>query len=354
MSTTSPRSTDMQTNGSDFRAVTLFSGMSVAYFRRNMISLVMTLAIPVVFLLLYSYAYYLSAPATRVGVVFDTTVPLLASELKLDEEAFNLRHGAEDAIQDVRREKARIGISRLDAETVQIAAYRMDRPLVAILAQRIGMLQPELKVQPLWVDAETSPLFFLPAIIIMSLLNLGLFTTGAKVLQERSASTLRLYRMLPLPFWTYFAAEFLTKLLLAVGITLVFLLCAVALLDTGLGLDRWLLTLVASIPVAAAFVSFGLAIACLLPNYSSGVHVFTVVNLVIVFFGDLFFPASKFPLTEAIARVMPTSYSVDLFKGLILNTEFRIDPWVSVGFLLIFAAVMFLIAITSFKYTAKE
>ena len=84
---------------------------------------------------------------------------------------------------------------------------------------------------------------FLPAIIIMSLLNLGLFTTGAKVLQERSASTLRLYRMLPLPFWTYFAAEFLTKLLLALGITLVFLLCAVALLDTGLGLERWLLTL---------------------------------------------------------------------------------------------------------------
>jgi hypothetical protein len=38
----------MHTNGSDFRAVTLFSGMSVAYFRRNMISLVMTLAIPVV------------------------------------------------------------------------------------------------------------------------------------------------------------------------------------------------------------------------------------------------------------------------------------------------------------------
>lgn len=337
-----------------WRAIVLFAQMSTSYFRRNTISLVMTLAIPVIFLLLYSYAYYLSAPASKVGIGIASNLPLLSGQLDLAADSFRIAPDLEDAEAAVRKEQQRFGIARATDGAIVIFTNKFDRPIAELLMHQISASNKDASVRLNFVDAQASPLFFLPSIIIMSLLNLGLFTAGAKVLQERAASTLRLYRMLPLPFWTYFTAEFLTKLVLGLAITVLFLLCASLLLDTGLTWQRVALTLATAGLVSAAFVSLGLAIACVLGRYSSGVHVFTVVNLIIVFFGDLFFPASKFPLTKMIAMMMPTTYSVDLFKGLILNTPFRIAPLGSVAYLVGFSVVMFAIAVTSFKYTAKE
>lgn len=341
-----------------------FVRMSVTYFRRNGMSLAMTLAVPVLFLVLYSYAYYLSTPSYRISIGIAESVPQAYAEnlrKALGEDMFTLKTLPDrDLDKEINEGKARLAV-RLDSATQRpiVHASKFDRPWSELLLQVLmappSELAPALRQQQVQlVDQGNSPLFFLPSVILMSLLNLGLFTTGAKILQERASGTLRLYRMLPAPVWTYFAAELVTKLFLASVLIAVFLAAASLLLDIRLSLGLVARVLAAGLCCATAFIALGIAIGCSLGRYSSGIHVFTLVNILVLFLGDLFFAASKFSLTKAVALCLPTTYSADIIKSLLLDVPNRFPYWVSFGYLVLFSLLAFAVAGLNFRFTAKE
>lgn len=341
-----------------------FARMSINYFRRNGISLAMTLAVPIMFLVLYSYSYYLSTPAFRLKVGISASMPqAYATTLReaLGDELFTLTTIPESAAANsINEGKSRLVVTmdtRSGLPVVHAAKY--DRPLADLLLQvligkRDDVSEALRKQHFRLIEQGNSPMFFLPSIILMSLLNLGLFTTGAKILQERSSGTLRLYRMLPAPVWTYFAAELVTKLLLASLLIAVFLVAAGVLFDIQFS---WLLSakvMAAGLICATAFIALGIALGSSLNRYSSGMHVFTLVNLLVVLLGDLFFSASRFSLTKLIALCLPTTYGADILKSVLLDIPNRFPYWASLGFLVAFSVIAFTVAAINFRFTAEE
>lgn len=338
--------------------------MSLSYFRRNGISLVMTLALPVLFLVLYSYSYFLNAPTMRISISIAESVPQHYAERlakTLDDSLFTLKTVPDAALdKSINDGKARLAL-RLDPHSQQLIVHtsKYDRAWSDLLLQALSAPsdanQRALREQHIkLVGEEGGPRAFLPGVILMSLLNLGLFTTGAKILQERASGTLRLYRMLPAPMWLYFAAELVSKLLLASVLILLFLVAANLLVDLPLTVSGVLQTLLAGLCCATAFIALGIAIGCSLGRYSSGIHVFTVVNLLLLFLGDMFFAASKYTLTKMIAMSLPTTYSADILKSLMLDLPQRFPYWASFGFLALFSLLAFAIASLNFRYTAKD
>lgn len=198
-----------------------------------------------------------------------------------------------------------------------------------------------------------SPLSFLPGVLLMSILNLALFTTGTKLLQERSQGTLRLFRMLPAPLWHFFGAELLGKMLLGLLQSIAFVALSSMLTGIALPLASVALALLVCILSLTCLLSAGIALGSMLKTFSTGMHVFTIVNLVAVFFGDVFFPASDFAATRPLALLIPTTYCADLLRHFMLGYDLRFPWWLSMSYVSFFTAACAIASVKRFRFTAR-
>jgi len=337
-----------------------FLSMSFLHFRRNAVGLAMTLAIPLAFLLLYGYSYLLSTPQKiiTVGLLpaaadaheWREALPGINFELKevKPEKLEDHLHEGEPALildRDLASGKAIIYASPY----WEAAAELMLRAIDAIPAQDSN-LDARIHV----AEPKDSPFYMLPAIMVMALLNIGLFTTGAKILQERAQGTLRVFRMLPISIGWYFCAELTVKLVISVAIIAGYLGLSMLMFKLELTWQQTFEVTLISLLLASVFVAMGLALASVLRSRSVGIHAFTVCNLLIIFLGDLFFNASQFPVTKWISLLLPTPYGMDLMRHSMFDTSLYFPVAVSVLVLLTWLIVMLAIATWTFNYKARE
>jgi len=334
--------------------------MSFQHFRRNGTGLAMTLAIPLIFLLLYGYSYLLSAPQSTIPIgllpaameAHEWREALPGTSFKIqtvipEKLTEHLREGSPPLILDRTPDSGKAIIYA--APYWRPAAELMLRAIDSVPASN-GMLEGRIHV----VDPGHSPFFMLPAIMMMALLNVGLFTAGAKILQERARGTLRMLRMLPVSIGWYFAAELASKLVVAVAIIAGYLGIAILMFDLDLLWRQTFEIILISLLLSAVFVAMGLALASVLRSHSMGIHAFTVCNLLILFLGDLFFNASRFPITKWISLLLPTPYGLDLMRHSMFDTSLRFPVSVSISALFAWLAVMMAIAICAFNYKTHE
>lgn len=339
-----------------------FVAISLSHFRRNGVGLAMSLAVPLLFMMIYGYAYLLGTP--------DRTIPVgllpnaQATEHwrgALPAESFRVRSIAPAKLEEHLLEGDPGLVIDRDAATGKAIVYAAPywRPVGELLVRSLdhaleGTPSKDASLRLHTVQPATSPFYMLPAIMMMALLNIGLFSAGAKLLQERAKGTLRMYRMLPISIGWYFSAELLTKLLIALAITLGYLAIAMGVFGMSLSWPRLLSAVAISLAMAAVFIAAGLAIASVLRDYSIGVHAFTLCNLLVLFLGDLFFNASRYPLTKWIALALPTTYGMDLTRHVMFDTTLRFPAGLSLLVLGLWLAAMMMVAVRMFSYKARE
>jgi ABC-type multidrug transport system permease subunit len=100
-------------------------------------------------------------------------------------------------------------------------------------------------------------------------------------------------------------------------------------------------------------LAFGAALGGALRSFSGGVHAFTAVNLVVVFFGDVFFPASAFSATKPLALLIPTTYCADLLRHFMLGADERFPWWLSISYVLLFTAACCVFGVHRFRFVAR-
>jgi len=337
-----------------------FLSMSFQHFRRNGVGLAMTLAIPLVFLLLYGYSYLLSTPQRTIQVgLLPAAVDAHEWREALPGTSFKIQVIEPDKLDEHLRAADPPLILDRDPESgkaiIHAAPYR--RPAAELMLRAIDavpfsddMLEGRLHVAP----PVHAPFFMLPAIMVMALLNVGLFAAGAKILQERARGTLRLFRMLPVSIGWYFAAELIAKLVIAMAIIIGYLGIAVIMYDLELLWQQIFEISLISLLLASVFVAMGLALASILKSHSVGIHAFTVCNLLILFLGDLFFNASRFPMTKWISLLLPTPYGLDLMRHSMFETPLHFPAGLSILVLFIWLVMMMAIAILTFNYKTRE
>ncbi len=339
---------------------TAFLGQSFTHFRRNGVGLAMTLAVPLLFMFIYGYAYLLGSPERSISVgLLPEAVAAEQWRAALPSDNFHLKPiRREDLPTHLRDGEPALILDRdptTGAAIIHAAPYW--QPVAALILRAIEAsphTPNDIDTRIQLVEPGNSPFFMLPAIMVMALLNIGLFTAGVKLLQERTRGTLRLFRMLPISMGWYFAAELCTKLILALGIIAGYL--ALAMIMFGLQLDTLQLAGVAAVSLllAAVFIAIGLALGSVLPSHSLGIHAFTLCNLLVLFLGDLFFNASQFAATKWIALALPTTYGMDLLRHAMFDTRLQFPVWLSLTMLLGWLAAMFAIALATFSFKARE
>ncbi|NHZ91859.1 hypothetical protein F2P45_23045 [Massilia sp. CCM 8733] len=334
-----------------------FSRLSLAFYHRSLTSLAMTLVIPLGFLLMSSFTYY--ANSGPLPITMGSTGSVAPDVLKRIEQTrppgLQIVPISGSAAQNVRDGNARLVLSQdAGAPTPTIYALEQNKAIAELVAVALSApgTPPAYAVR---VAADGAMSFaFLPGLLIMSLMNLALFTTGAKLLSDRSKGTLRLFRLFPVPLYLIFSAEATTKLLLALGQSVLFVLLG----DYLLGLKLSWPTIIASIAVACvsslSLLSLGIALGSNLRSYSSGIHLFTILNLLMIFMGDLIFPNTHYPATRLVAFFLPATHCVNLLRQTMLDYPPSFSVATSVAFLLLFTAVMAYWTLKGFRYTAEQ
>ena len=159
--------------------------------------------------------------------------------------------------------------------------------------------------------------------------------------------------MLPAPLWHFFGAELLGKMLLGLLQSIAFVALSSLLTGVALPLASVAMALLVCILSLTCLLSMGIALGSMLKTFSSGAHVFTVVNLLTVFFGDLFFPASDFAATRPIALLLPTTYCADLLRHFMLGYDLRFPWWLSLIYVAFFTACCAVASVKLFRFTAR-
>jgi hypothetical protein len=337
------------------------AGMSLGYYQSNIVSLVMTFALPMFFLIVYSFTYLINAsPAKiRVGVapraldfveeqisrVPPETVKIVPSTLRAKDMIRN--SGVQIAIDEDELSHSIVAYATPSSASIARLLIWSMRPVAAGNTSFTPAIEVRLYSDPM------SPVSFLPGVLLMSILNLALFTTGSKLLQERSSGTLRLLRMLPLRQWQVLAADLLGKAAIGIVQSLVFIAIAVFLTKVSLSAISVAMALVVCVFAMLCLLAFGAALGGALSSFSSGVHVFTAINLIVVFFGDVFFPASAFSATRPLALLIPTTYCADLLRHFMLGLETRFPWWVSTCYIALFTAGSIAVGVRRFRFVAR-
>ena len=335
-----------------------FARLSFAFYHKSLTSLAMTLVIPLGFLLVASFTYYANtgSPPITLGSTKSVAPALLMQLEQAKIPGLQIIPITGTAAENVQNGKARLVLSQAEGEkSPKIYALEQNKAIADVVAVALSTGSGTVPAYEVVVTSNGNMTFaFLPGLLIMSLMNLAFFTTGAKLLQDRAAGTLRLFRLFPVPLYVFFSAETSTKLLLALAQSVLFILLGNFLLELNLPLNTILVSVLVSSLCALSLLSMGIALGSNLRTYSSGIHIFTILNLLMIFMGDLIFPNTSYPATRAISFLLPSTHCVNLLRQVMLDFPASFSVATSVIYLLIFTLLMAVLTLKGFRYTAEE
>jgi len=343
---------------SNFSIFLKFSSMSLSFYHKSLTSLAMTLVIPLGFLLVSAFSYYAGgAPAP---ITLGSTISVAPAVLARVESArlpgVQIVPIAGGAIENIRDGKAKLVLSQDAGDTIpSIYALEQNKAIASVVAVALSGAGEAAPAYAVKVTANGAMAFaFLPGLLIMSLMNLALFTTGAKLLEDRAKGTLRLFRLFPVPLYIIFSAEATTKLLLALAQATLFVLLGDYLLELKLSWPTILASIGTACLCALSLLSLGIALGSNLRSFSSGIHMFTILNLLMIFLGDLMFPNTSYPATRIVAFFLPAAHCVNLLRQTMLGYPASFSVTTSILYLAVFTSLMALWTLKGFLYTAEE
>ena len=354
---------------------------NIKSFYRDRTSLFWTFAFPIIFVILFGSIFSGRATTFNVGWVDEdrtpaaqqlragfSEVPLLALKDSEREPALQeMRDGGLDAVIVV---PAGLGAAMTPGQPrtgppFQLTLYTDPSRQTAsttvqqILAQVVGAMNlavagvaPALAVasQPLQTQSITSAAYFVPSILAMALMQLGVFAAIPLVVQ-REKGILRRLNATPLSRATLVASNVAMRLLIAIVQTILIL---------GIGAALFGVVILGSIALAAGVIVLGaltfLAIGYLIASYArteeSANAMASVVQFPLMFLSGIFFPIAFMPdWLQPVAAIMPLTYLGDALRQVMVGGGAYAPLPVDLLVLGAWLAVCFLLSARFFRWT---
>src|SRR5713101_9582132 len=266
-------------------------------------------------------------------------------------------HSVAELAEAIRRGKAYVGIQIPPNFTRDLRAGRTARVQVVIdgsnssiassglntalnvgfreallqLAARTGLRELPVEVRPqiLYNPEMRSPNFFVPGVIGIVLQIATCFATAMSLVRERERGTLEQLLVSPLSRW----GLMLGKLTPYLGIGV--------LMAAGLfAVMRWLFQvpiagdvtalMFATVLYVFALLSLGLLISTRAANQIQALQMTMIFLLPSVFFSGFIFPRETMPwIFYAIGACLPTTYFIELMRGIVLRGASLSDFWLN-------------------------
>lgn len=184
--------------------------------------------------------------------------------------------------------------------------------------------------------------FFVPSILAMALMQLGVFA-AIPLVQQREKLILKRLNATPLPRWTLVGSNVLVRLVIAAAQTVIILGIGIALL--GVEVQGSPLLIGGFVVLGAlTFTSIGYVIASFARTEEAANGITSVVQFPLMFLSGIFFPLEVMPeWLRGVATFMPLTYLGDaLRQTMVGGTPFQplgVDALVLAGWLVVTLAI---------------
>ena len=174
---------------------------------------------------------------------------------------------------------------------------------------------PVLTVQTSAIQTEqlNNVSYFVPSILAMALMQLGVFAS-IPLVQQREKLILKRLNATPLPRWTLVGSNILMRLLIAAVQTVLILGIGSAVLGVQLTGNLVLMVVVVAVG-AVTFISLGYVIASFAKTEEAANGMTSIVQFPLMFLSGIFFPLELMPQwLKGVATVMPLTYLGDALR----------------------------------------
>ncbi len=329
---------------SALRALTI---ANIRSFLRDRAALFWTLAFPIVFILLFG-TIFSSGGTTRLKVAWvdqDSTpasaqlrttfasVDLLQlTDESLDEGVAAMKRGDRDAVLVVPAgygaAVARAPGGGAPAQPVSLTLYTdpsqsntaqtlagVVQSLVSAQNQALSGQAPVLVVaqKPIQTEQLSSVSYFVPSILAMALMQLGIFA-AIPLVQQREKLILKRLNATPLPRWTLVGSNVLMRLAIAAVQTV--LIMGIGVLVFGVSVAGNLAATVGFVALGAVtFIAIGYVIASFARTEEAANGMTSIVQFPLMFLSGIFFPLAFMPdWLRGVATAMPLTYLGDALR----------------------------------------
>lgn len=339
-------------------------------FIRDRAALFWTLAFPVVFVILFgtifsggSTDYQLgwvdqdgSAPAAALREAFVANAPVELSDGTLEVARDRMQTGDLDGIVVIPAGLAEaLGAAQGGGAAAPVAVTVITDPSrsntsQAVLQIATGLVMaanlqlsgapPLLTIDPesLQTNQLNAVSFFVPSILAMALMQLGIFA-AIPLVQQREKLILKRLNATPLPRWTLVGSNVVVRLLIAAAQTVIIIGIGIAVLGVEV-LGNWALIAGFVVLGAVTFTSLGYVIASFARTEEAANGMTSIVQFPLMFLSGIFFPLEVMPeWLRGVATFMPLTYLGDaLRQTMVGGTPFAplgIDALVLAGWLVV-------------------
>ena len=193
-------------------------------------------------------------------------------------------------------------------------------------------------VQTLQTSRLNSVSFFVPSILAMALMQLGIFA-AIPLVEQREKLILKRLNATPLPRWTLVGSNVIVRLLIAAAQTAIIVGIGVAILGVEV-IGNWALIAGFVVLGALSFTAMGYVIASFARTEEAANGMTQIVQLPLMFLSGIFFPLEVMPeWLRGIATFLPLTYLGDaLRQTMVGGTPFAplgIDALVLAGWLVV-------------------
>ncbi len=199
-----------------------------------------------------------------------------------------------------------------------------------------------VSVESLQTQRLNSVSFFVPSILAMAIMQLGVFA-AIPLVHEREKKILKRLNATPLPRWTLVGSNVFVRLLIAAAQTTLIIGIGMAVLGVQI-VGSWPAIIGFIVLGALAFTALGYVLASFARTEEAATGLTQIVQLPMMFLSGIFFPLEVMPeWLRGVATAMPLTYLGDaLRQTMVGGTPFAplpLDALVLVGWLVVSFAV---------------
>ncbi len=207
----------------------------------------------------------------------------------------------------------------------------------------------EIRPQMLYNPAMRSPNFYVPGVIGVVLQISTTFATAMAVVRERERGTLEQLLVSPLSRWGLMLGK-LTPYF-CVGVAMAAFLFAIMRFLFHVPIQGSLLSVALSTVVYVfGLLSIGLLFSTRAENQMQALQMSMALILPSVFFSGFIFPRETMPwIFYAIGAVLPTTYFIDLMRGIILRGASLAEFWQPLVILTAMSLALFWLCAAKFR-----
>jgi ABC-2 type transport system permease protein len=200
------------------------------------------------------------------------------------------------------------------------AINQIAKSVVTAVNQQLSGKPPVLSVdsQSLQTRQLTNVSYFVPSILAMALMQLGIFAS-IPLVQQREKLILKRLQATPLPRWTLVVSNIAVRLVIAAVQTALIVAIGIGLLGVQLTGDWPEIILVVGLG-AVTFVSIGYVIASFAKTEEAANGMTSIVQFPLMFLSGIFFPLEIMPQwLRSIATLMPLTYLGDALRQVMVG-----------------------------------